>query len=66
MANIDDVAIFHDVLFALDVELAGFLELYFGGMSGLGGAAIVPWKLGSGNWSHVSSFLFWLTQAPVT
>src|ERR1035437_3817093 len=32
VANVDDVAIFHDVLFALDVELAGFLEFHFRGV----------------------------------
>src|SRR5580698_6255332 len=47
VANVDDVAIFHYVFFALDMELAGFLELYFrsvpdlrrafGGQAGGGG-----------------------------
>ncbi len=32
MADVDDVAIFDDVVFAFDVELAGFLELHFGGV----------------------------------
>src|ERR1035437_4279476 len=32
VANIDDVAIFHDVLFTFDVEFAGFLELHFRGV----------------------------------
>src|SRR2546421_26254 len=37
MADVDDVAVFDDVFFAFDVELAGFLELHFGGMTRISG-----------------------------
>src|SRR5882724_11338333 len=43
VADVDDVAVLDDVLFAFDVELAGFLELHFGGVPhfrrGFGGQA---------------------------
>src|ERR1700683_3124149 len=37
MAYVDDIAIFHDVFFALDVKLARFLELHFRGVAGFSG-----------------------------
>src|ERR1700693_2592643 len=36
VANVDDVAVFHDILLAFNVELASFLELYFRGVPGVG------------------------------
>src|SRR5882672_844145 len=46
VADVDDVAIFDDVLFAFDVELAGFLELHFGGVPHLRGG--FGWQARSG------------------
>src|ERR1700684_2591100 len=35
MTDVDGVAIFDDVVFAFEVELAGFFELHFGGVAGV-------------------------------
>lgn len=37
VADVNDVAVFDDVLFAREHQLAGFLELHFGSMAGRAG-----------------------------